>query len=191
MAHDPKFQAFTLKSPGTLNRVITDIGVSAAFDPAAPPTPEPTLTGAKALWDTGATKSVISTELVKTLALQPVGVAKVNHAGGEGTSHTYLVNFRLPHAVGVAGILVTEFPSTPGDFGVIVGMDVICLGDFSLTNMDGKTWVSFRMPSCGTIDYVVEWNKERHTAVSWNSPCPCGAVKPDGSPVKFEQCHGR
>jgi preprotein translocase subunit SecA len=27
--------------------------------------------------------------------------------------------------------------------------------------------------------------------VGRNDPCPCGAKKPDGRPVKFKHCHGR
>jgi hypothetical protein len=39
---------------------------------------------------------------------------------------------------------------------VLVGMDVISLGDFSITNVGQKTVVTFRVPSCETIDYVAE-----------------------------------
>ncbi|HPI67130.1 MAG TPA: preprotein translocase subunit SecA [bacterium] len=31
-------------------------------------------------------------------------------------------------------------------------------------------------------------NKEK---VGRNDPCPCGATKPDGSPIKFKHCHGK
>jgi hypothetical protein len=27
--------------------------------------------------------------------------------------------------------------------------------------------------------------------VGRNDPCPCGAVKPDGTPVKYKHCHGK
>lgn len=71
MADHAKFQAFTIKAPGRLDRIITTIAVSAGFDPAAPPTPLPTNLQTKALWDTGASKSVLSTDLVKSLGLAP------------------------------------------------------------------------------------------------------------------------
>ncbi len=37
---------------------------------------------------------------------------------------------------------------------VLIGMDVIGLGDFSITNKDGKTTFSFREPSMEEIDYT-------------------------------------
>jgi hypothetical protein len=27
--------------------------------------------------------------------------------------------------------------------------------------------------------------------VGRNAPCPCGATKPDGGPVKYKHCHAR
>ncbi|MDP3997197.1 MAG: preprotein translocase subunit SecA [Candidatus Andersenbacteria bacterium] len=33
--------------------------------------------------------------------------------------------------------------------------------------------------------------KNPYKGVGRNDPCPCGATKPDGTPKKFKQCHGR
>ena len=85
----------------------------------------------------------------------------------------------LLHGVGVAGVLVTELQGTH-EFGAIVGMGVICMGDFSVTNVAGKTWVSFRTPSCEAVDYVVAWNRERYAGVGRNQPCPCGQKNASG-----------
>ncbi len=104
--------------------------------------------------------------------------------GGVSTSSTYVVNFELPHHVGVAGILATEFPAGANGFGAIVGMDVICHGDLAITNVSGQTWFSFRTPSCEAIDYVVEANRMTFTGIGRNDPCPCGSGK------KFKKCHG-
>lgn len=178
------FKAFTVKATGRIDRIVTEIGVRPAFDPATPPSPIPVSVRTSGLWDTGATRSVISGSLAKSLGLTPVGITKVSHAGGVSESPTYLVNFDLPHGVGVAGILASEFPAAPNSYGAIVGMDVICHGDFSITNVDGRTWVSFRTPSCATIDYVVEANRMLFAGTPRNAPCPCGTGK------KFKHCHG-
>jgi hypothetical protein len=48
---------------------------------------------------------------------------------------------------------------TKGDLGstdVLIGMDVICKGDFALTHKGGKTVFSFRYPSIATIDFLRE-----------------------------------
>ncbi len=177
------FQAFTAKVIGTADRIITDITVLPAFDPASPPNPRPTGVTAKALWDTGATRSVIGQDLVQTVGLAAVGSTQVNHGGGISVSPTYLVNFELPNKVVATGVLVTEFPAPPG-FNVIVGMDVICCGDFSITNLGGNTWLSFRTPSCATIDYVDEAHRVAFSGVGRNARCPCGSGK------KYKKCHG-
>jgi hypothetical protein len=78
-----------------------------------------------------------------------------------------------------------EFSGSPGGFGAIVGMDVICSGDFAITNVSQQTCVSFRTPSCETIDYVIDANRLRFAGTKRNAPCPCGAGK------KFKHCHGR
>ena len=39
------------------------------------------------------------------------------------------------------------------EYDVVIGMDVICNGDFAVTNKDGNTTFSFRIPSEETIDF--------------------------------------
>ena len=43
-------------------------------------------------------------------------------------------------------------------------MDIIGVGDFAVTNRDGKTKFSFRLPSRADIDFVVEDKKSDLTA---------------------------
>jgi hypothetical protein len=71
---------------------------------------------------------------------------------------TYLINISLPNSTGIAGLRVTEGDLVGGIDG-LVGMDIITTGDFSITNCEGKTCISFRIPSIATIDYVEEANK--------------------------------
>lgn len=148
------FQAFTIKISGIADRILTKIAVSEAVDLKNPPTPLPKTQQTVALWDTGASKSVISSGIVNSLGLVPVGKSLVRHAGGQSESLTYMVNFQLPNGVVIGFAMVTELGKHEGGFDVIVGMDVISLGDFSITNVRGQTCMSFRTPSCATIDYV-------------------------------------
>lgn len=187
----PGFQAFTLKSTGIASQLVTPITVMEAFNPAAPPSTLPRSFNTEALWDTGASKSVVSPNVVSTLQLIPVGVANVSHPRGSSSSPTYLLNFGLPNKVGVAGVLVTEFSPISGGFQAIIGMDIICLGDFVVTNVAGKTCMSFRMPSVAQVDYVVEHKSQLKAAFGRNTPCPCGATQPNGRPIKFKHCHGK
>lgn len=176
--------AFTIKFNGRAAQIITDLSVSLPFNPQSPPNPPPPTIATKALWDTGATKSVISQDLVKSLNLTATGATNFNHAGGKSVSPTYVVHFFLPNRVLIAGVIVTEFPA-PGTFGAIIGMDVIGLGDFSMTNVANQTWMSFRTPSMVAIDYVAEHNRAMYAGVSRNAPCPCG------SGTKYKHCHGK
>lgn len=154
----PGFRAFTTKFPGLAYRIISDIGISGAYDPNSPPQVIPPQLDSRALWDTGASWSVITRDLARRLALIPTGEVEVNHAGGTTVTPTYIVNFVLPNKVKVPGVMVTELPDQPADFEVLVGMDLIRLGDLSITNVGGKTTMSFRIPSMHTIDYVDEGN---------------------------------
>jgi hypothetical protein len=185
----PPFQALTIKHSGFANRIITAVSISAAFDPRNPPAIPPRQISTSALWDTGASRSAITPAVVADLALIPVGTEVVNHFGGSSTKPTYLVNLYLPNAVGFAGIVVTECQQT-AHFGFILGMEIIARGDLSITNFANQTWVSFRVPSMGGIDYVQEANKIQFAGIGRNDPCPCGKRDPAGKPLKYKKCHG-
>lgn len=47
--------------------------------------------------------------------------------------------------------MAMEFDSD--EYDVVIGMDVICNGDFAITNQDDKTTFSFRIPSEVEIDF--------------------------------------
>lgn len=177
------FRAFTIKHTGITNRIVTDIAISEAFDPTNPPIHSPRTHKTAALWDTGATASVITEATAIALGLIASGSAYINHAGGSSLCKTYLTNFFLPNKVCVAGVMVFECPDIAGHFGAIVGMDIISQGDFSITNHKGQTWMTFRTPSISAMDYVIEANKIRFAGVGRNDTCPCGSGK------KYKHCH--
>ena len=109
-----------------------------------------------------------------------------NHAQGQSTVNTYLVNLYLPNNLVVPNVRVTECADT-SSFGVIIGMDIITNGDFSISNVSGKTIVTFRMPSIKEVDYVQEANDTKSKVfgrAQRNDPCPCGSGK------KYKNCHG-
>lgn len=187
----PNFHAFVTKYTGRVNRIVTPIAICQVFDPSQSQTDPTQILQSTALWDTGATASAVTPHTVKVLGLIPVRQAPIGHAGGSSISNFYVVNLILPNNVGMAGILVSECSGDAGDFGVVVGMDVISNGDLSITNAGGCTWVTFRFPSVQHIDYVAEAQKIKFSNVGRNDPCPCGKKDANGRPIKFKYCHGK
>lgn len=151
-ASQRSFHAFTLRHKGIVDRLISDVRISVGFDLTAAP-PHPKSIPARALWDTGATASVITKQTATNLGLTPAGVARVRHAGGTSDQARYVVNLFLPNHVSMQGVFVTECVNTIGDFGVIIGMDIISAGDLAISNHGGKTTMTFRVPSVDTIDF--------------------------------------
>lgn len=66
-----------------------------------------------------------------------------------------LVNLHLPNNVVFRNWRVTE-GKLSNDVDVVIGMDVIACGDFAVTNKDGLTVFTFRIPSIARYDYVKE-----------------------------------
>jgi hypothetical protein len=147
-------QAFTLTSKvGRLADLKTESHISAAFDPATTPDGHTAYRGPyMSVWDTGASSSVVSKRVVKALALKPVGMTVVHGVHGPQQVEQFLVNFRLPNGVQFYHILVTVGELAGCD--ALIGMDIITMGDFAVTNRNGNTVFSFRTPSSGMIDYV-------------------------------------
>lgn len=183
-------RAFTLKMQGRASKIITPLEITVAFDPNHPPSPSPEIHEVQALWDTGATGSVISPKVVDSLGLHATGAVKVWTGGGEKITNTYLVNLYLPNKLGVAGVSVSRLDDLVG-FDAIVGMDIITQGDFAVTNAGGRTCVSFRYPSVHTVDFVGEAEKMKSHTPRHNAPCPCGKTGPDGKPRQYKRCCGR
>ncbi|MFV8326082.1 hypothetical protein [Flavobacterium sp. ZS1P14] len=67
--------------------------------------------------------------------------------------NTFTVDIGLLNGVIIQGITVTEVDGLSGGCEALIGMDIICLGNFSITNHNGKTCMSFRVPSEHEIDY--------------------------------------
>jgi hypothetical protein len=81
----------------------------------------------------------------------------VNTAAGRTLQEVYLVNIVLPTGSAFANIRVTRGELAGAD--ALIGMDIITLGDFSITNQSGITVFSFRMPSQHTVDFVKDPNQ--------------------------------
>ena len=123
------FRAFTLSAGSILEQIATDVLVL----PSSVFSNQNTMPRMwTAIWDTGATKSCIAKRIVDELNLIAVGRTSIGTANGITDANTYLVDIGLPNGVTVKNILVTC--ADLGDDDVLIGMDIITKGDFSITN---------------------------------------------------------
>lgn len=185
MPQHPRELAFTQRYEGITNALQTECVVFPAFDPNSPIVPDHCRV--MGLWDTGATNSVISTRLVSALKLKPIGKVTVSHAQGQTDVNTYLINLLLPNNVGYPFLQVNE--GVLAGFDMLIGMDIISRGDFSITCSENKTVFSFQQPSTHEIDYVagklMSCPLKKDKEPGRNEPCPCGSGK------KYKNCCGK
>lgn len=146
----------------------------------------------KAIWDTGATGTVITKNIAAHLGVNPSGKVMVSTANGIVPQNTYIVSVILPNNIQINGITVTEVDALSGGCEALIGMDIITCGDFSITNFNGDTCMSFRVPSNEQTDFVKKINATNNIRIAHanagrneNSMCICGGGK------KFKNCHGK
>ena len=154
-------QGFTQLFNGRANVLGSRIGLSEAYDPASGD-PQPDIREFGAIWDTGASGSVITPNVVTLLSLQPIDEQLVQTANGQRNANVYLVNFYLPNHVAVSGVRVTDGDLLATD--VLIGMDIINMRDFAITNAAGRTCMTFQMPSSRRIDFVKEIDQHNKIA---------------------------
>ncbi|OGI90357.1 hypothetical protein A3B01_02290 [Candidatus Nomurabacteria bacterium RIFCSPLOWO2_01_FULL_41_52b] len=166
-------RAFTTKYNGRTNVLKTSVGICLPHTPEQALATKIDIKQYLAIWDTGATGSVITKKVADDLNLKPISVKEVYHAAGKSISNVYLVNILLPDSVMIPNVQVTEAnltnDKTPENeqTQVLIGMDIIGIGDFAVTNFNGKTMLSFRVPSASEIDLVPE-AKEHNVLTTGN-----------------------
>jgi predicted aspartyl protease len=131
---------------------------------------------------------VITKSVAESLGLPVVGRTKVQGVHGSKEVNVYYVEIVLDGTDIRLMAKVTECDELSDDntLGMLVGMNIITMGDFAITNCDGKTTMTFRVPSFQCIDFaskakpIVKKSEPRR-----NDPCPCGSGK------KYKNCHGK
>ena len=114
-----------------------------------------------ALWDTGAAITCISKKVADELKLIPTGYITILGSSGSARKPTYLVDIVLRNNVCVRGVRASEAEFGTQGIDMLIGMDIIGLGDFAVSNYENNTAFTFRIPSVKRTDYVAEINNER------------------------------
>lgn len=148
----PVYHAFTQEYPAKRNRLLTEIELTNPLNNS--------VVKGIALWDTGATSSCISDSVAGKLDLKPTGMMNIRTPSGSKEVRTFLVNIKLPNYLSVVDVPVCETDIGNQDIDVLIGMDIILLGDFSVSNFNDRTVFSFRHPSKATTDYVKQLKAE-------------------------------
>ncbi len=180
-------KSFTSKYNGISKVLINKIQVSNPFDNKNKGFDINNTIKYNGLWDTGATNTVINRNVVDDLKLSATSATEVRTAAGITKANVYIINLWLPN-----GIIIPDLQVTEGDLGdtdLLIGMDVMNRGDFSVSNFNGITCFSFRVPSLEAIDYTTNLHKNKQVInsnkkVGVNESCPCGSGK------KYKNCCG-
>ena len=107
----------------------------------------------RAMWDTGSSETVISCDLAKKLELSPIGKSNIISSGSIFKSNVYNIDLLLAEKQRFT-LQVTESEQlNNSDMDVLIGMDVISLGDFAISTEGEEICFSFRYPSQGFIDF--------------------------------------
>ena len=158
----PERYSLTIKCNGIENRLVSRCSVYASWMPRDAK-PQPPAQEFSALWDTGATNSMVTRRVVDALNLLPEGYTRVHHVGGlMAKAPQYFINLVALTALHFPNLLVVQGEFIGSD--VIIGMDIINRGDFAVSNRDGATTFSFRIPSIERFDFVQDDN--RHASAS-------------------------
>lgn len=124
-------------------RLITDVSVcNPATDMVAK---------CRGLWDTGGRLSTVSQALVDRLDLysDPEMKIRVHTSAGVHLSNVYPIKLLFEDVEVDCSVMVCGHIIDNVD--IIIGMDVITKGDLSITNVNGKTEMIFRLPTSGHI----------------------------------------
>jgi len=137
--------SFTSKYNGLARSLHTPVNVESAINPVVK-------IKIDALWDTGAGSSLIRPEVAAKLHLQPVSKTLISTPTDKDVpSNVYLIHIYLPNGAKIINVHACE--GIPNSCDMLIGMDVISLGDFAVTNFSGRTMFSFRIPSMTEIDF--------------------------------------
>jgi hypothetical protein len=97
------------------------------------------------IFDTGATGSMISENVAKELSLIPCG--NITVSGVHGTENANL--YKLDIIFGGKYILPDHTVSGAGNdagFDLLIGMDIIAMGNLTIFRENGKTFFTFYLP---------------------------------------------
>jgi predicted aspartyl protease len=108
-----------------------------------------------AVWDTGATRTFINRRLSEKLNLIPIEFQSVVGVNGSQMAGLVVLAIKLPNGLFIPDKR-TFICDLPNSVNILIGMDIIQLGDFHISNAGNKTLFSFVIPSLPTSFNLAE-----------------------------------
>jgi len=140
------FTAFTYRVPENHRySIVIDVEICVPVPIHGYPQDKKIPLKAKALIDTGASRSAIRNTFVQAAKLVSYGKCTIRMAKGEYISSVYTVDILFPNRMMAKGIKASEF-SGNHEFDFIIGMDIMRMTDMAITNAGGITVLSLRSP---------------------------------------------
>ena len=100
---------------------------------------------ANAIWDTGATSSMISAAMAKKMQLTPSGTMQIAGVHGVQNARCYYVDIVFGNGFTIPSVKVSE-ASDFGGFDLLIGMDIIGQGALVLDGTQDSLNVRFQFP---------------------------------------------
>ena len=109
-----------------------------------------------AVWDTGASRSLIDKKIAKDLDLKSIGTTTAQHYKDKESTNVYKVDMIIPNTrekrqAVIENLTVAEEENFSGD--VIIGMDLIQSLDIAITHTEEIINFSIRKPTNQIIDF--------------------------------------
>jgi len=148
----PKHLTLSYYFPQKRDRIITPVNVhSIPFNSALSVTVD-------ALWDTGASISAVTPEIQQQLKAPTVDKKAISGIHNTQIVDVIYITLELPNHVIKKNIKVVVCNIT-SNVGMILGMDIISMGDFALSNGNDQTLVSFAVPP---FKEKIDFSKKQH-----------------------------
>jgi predicted aspartyl protease len=113
-----------------------------------------------ALWDTGASISAITPDIMDKLKAVPVSKRTITGIHSTQVVDVVYITVDLPNSV-IKKNIEAAVCNIPSNVGMILGMDIILLGDFALSSGNSQTLFSFAAPPFKEkIDFSKRQNEE-------------------------------
>lgn len=95
---------------------------------------------------------IISRNIADALGLEPIQKVMIAGIGGNVEAYTYKISlYFAKEGAWIKDLEVLACDLEDND--IIIGMDTITRGDLAITNKNGETWFSFRIPSQEHIEF--------------------------------------